>query len=58
MNEQYCCWAEKRLALVDNDKSIQGYSAGVFWERNSLNVQKKMEKSRRVTHKLLTVLAP
>jgi site-specific DNA-methyltransferase (adenine-specific) len=50
MNEQYCCWAAKRLALVDNDKSIQGYSAGVFWERNSLNDQKRMEKSGRVPH--------
>ncbi|WP_296690401.1 DNA-methyltransferase [Treponema sp. UBA6852] len=34
-NEEYCLWAEKRLALAENDKSIQGYSDGVFWERNS-----------------------
>lgn len=34
-NEEYCLWAEKRLALAENDKSIQGYSGGVFWERNS-----------------------
>ncbi|MCR5217706.1 DNA methyltransferase [Treponema sp.] len=32
---QYCTWAEKRLADADIDKSIQGYSEGVFWERNS-----------------------
>lgn len=34
-NEEYCLWAEKRLALAETDKSIQGYSDGVFWERNS-----------------------
>jgi site-specific DNA-methyltransferase (adenine-specific) len=49
VNEQYCCWAEKRLSQADDDKTIQGYSAGVFWERNSLNVQKRLEKSRRET---------
>jgi site-specific DNA-methyltransferase (adenine-specific) len=50
MNEQYCCWAEKRLSQADNDKTIQGYSAGVFWERNSLNIQKRMEKNKRITY--------
>lgn len=34
-NEEYCLLAEKRLALAENDKSIQGYKNGVFWERNS-----------------------
>ncbi|WP_296014588.1 DNA methyltransferase [uncultured Treponema sp.] len=34
-NEEYCLWAEKRLALAETDKSIQGYRGGVFWERNS-----------------------
>ncbi|HIK44179.1 MAG TPA: site-specific DNA-methyltransferase, partial [Leptolyngbyaceae cyanobacterium M65_K2018_010] len=32
----YCCWAEKRLALADQDPTIQGYADGVFWERNTL----------------------
>ena len=40
-NEEYCLWAEKRLARAESDKSIQGYSKGVFWERNSLSEQKK-----------------
>lgn len=35
-NEEYCIWAEKRLQRVDNDKTIQGYKDGVFWERNTL----------------------
>jgi site-specific DNA-methyltransferase (adenine-specific) len=35
INEDYCLWAEKRLARADADKNIQGYEDGVFWERNS-----------------------
>jgi site-specific DNA-methyltransferase (adenine-specific) len=31
----YCSLTEKRLALADQDQTIQGYSEGVFWERNS-----------------------
>ena len=31
----YCLLAEKRLALADEDSTIQGYEDGVFWERNS-----------------------
>lgn len=34
-NEQYCVWAEKRLEMAETDKSIQGYTDGVFWERNT-----------------------
>ena len=41
-DELYCCLAEKRLAQVENDKSIQGFADGVFWERNSLQAQKKI----------------
>ena len=41
MNEEYCLLAEKRLELADTDKSIQGYSGGVFWERNTAALQKK-----------------
>lgn len=34
LDKTYCLLAEKRLALAEKDKSIQGYD-GVFWERNS-----------------------
>ncbi len=34
-NEQYCVWTEKRLSDAENDKTIQGFSDGVFWERNT-----------------------
>ncbi len=39
MNTEYCCLALKRLELAENDKTIQGYTDGVFWERNTLNEQ-------------------
>lgn len=45
INEEYCCWAEKRLEMAKDNASIQGYSDGVFWERNTLAEQKKQEKS-------------
>lgn len=35
VDEMYCCLAEKRLDLADQDDSIQGYHAGVFWDRNT-----------------------
>ncbi|MGD1944324.1 MAG: DNA-methyltransferase [Leptolyngbyaceae cyanobacterium] len=35
VNEDYCCLAEKRLALAEHDRHIQGYAEGCFWERNS-----------------------
>jgi len=39
IDETYCCLTEKRLQLAENDREIQGYSGGVFWERNSLQDQ-------------------
>ena len=36
INTEYCCWAEKRLAIAETETRIQGYADGVFWERNSL----------------------
>ena len=40
VNGEYCLWAAKRLCLAESDPSIQGYADGVFWERNTLAVQK------------------
>lgn len=39
--ELFCCLAEKRLELAQEDSSIQGYHNDVFWERNTLAEQKK-----------------
>jgi site-specific DNA-methyltransferase (adenine-specific) len=47
INEEYCCWAEKRLSLAEIDNDIQGYSSGVFWERNTLNLQ--MRENKKIT---------
>jgi len=47
MNEEYCIWAEKRLAQAITDKTIQGYSGGVFWERNTLNLQRADRKKEK-----------
>ena len=44
LNEEYCMWAEKRLEIADADREIQGYSDGVFWERNTSNMQKRFSK--------------
>lgn len=40
-NELYCIWAQKRLERAGTDTDIQGYTEGVFWERNTLSHQKK-----------------
>lgn len=40
INEEYCLLAEKRLKMAQQDKNIQGYLDGVFWERNTMSEQK------------------
>jgi len=40
-DERYCLLAEKRLALAETDKTIQGFSDGIFWERNTQVKSKK-----------------
>ncbi|MGQ9706046.1 MAG: DNA-methyltransferase [bacterium] len=41
IDEEYCLYAVKRLDMADEDRTIQGYEGGVFWERNVLNEIKK-----------------
>lgn len=45
IDELYCSLAEKRLNEADYNKSIQGYENEVFWERNSLNERKSINKA-------------
>ena len=45
INPQYCVWAEKRLEMADSNTIIQGYSDGVFWERNTHSLQKQKNNS-------------
>ena len=40
IDEFYCCLAEKRLELANQNKTIQGYADGYFWERNTFAYQK------------------
>ncbi len=45
LDENYCCLAEKRLAQADENKEIQGYANGTFWERNALLLQNKSKRN-------------
>jgi len=46
LNPIYCCLAEKRLEIAAKDKTIQGYEDGVFWERNTLALRKKIANKK------------
>lgn len=47
IDREYCCWAIRRLEIAEADPRIQGYSGGVFWERNSLAEQKSAPSQTR-----------
>lgn len=47
LDNYYCSLALKRLELAENDKKIQGYEDGVFWERNTLIEQKKNQTKEK-----------
>lgn len=51
INEEYALLAEKRLYMANNDKNIQGYCDGVFWERNTLNSQRKAQQETQASKK-------
>lgn len=36
IEDEYCFYAEKRLEMAEENSTIQGYSDGIFWERNTL----------------------
>ncbi len=46
VNREYCLWSAKRINGVTAAPSIQGYTDGVFWERNSAVDQKKCSTRR------------
>ena len=41
LDKTYCAWAEKRLETAESEPTIQGYTDGVFWERNTNAEQNK-----------------
>lgn len=44
LEEEYALLSQKRLELAASEASVQGYSDGVFWERNSLNAMNNKAK--------------
>lgn len=56
--EEYALLAERRLQLAGQDHTIQGYDQGVFWERNTLNLnnghsRRMVDRQRSDTELLL-----
>ena len=49
IEREYCCLAEKRLALAVECPTIQGYADGVFWERNTLAEQGSNIRKQQTT---------
>jgi len=44
IDADFCCLAEKRLEMAQENPEIQGYNDGVFWERNTLADQNNGHK--------------
>lgn len=53
VNEEYCCWCQKRLERASLNDNIQGYTDGIFWERNSFANQQKKKTPDVTTGNLL-----
>jgi len=45
---EYCMLARKRLILAQADNTIQGYTDGCFWERNTLNAIQGIKNSAKI----------
>jgi site-specific DNA-methyltransferase (adenine-specific) len=43
--EEYALLAERRLEMAEHYPAIQGYSDGVFWERNTFNLNSSIRRS-------------
>lgn len=46
LEEEYALLSQKRLEIAASEASVQGYSDGVFWERNSLNAMNNKAKRK------------
>jgi site-specific DNA-methyltransferase (adenine-specific) len=51
IDETYCCLAQKRLEIASEQRSIQGYVDGVFWERNAKKYSRKGAKEDAKTQR-------
>ncbi len=52
INTEYCLWAAKRVQDAITDSNIQGYTNGVFWERNT-QLQQEKKKDNNLTRRNL-----
>lgn len=52
VEHEYCAIAQKRLELAEHDNEIQGYSSGVFWERNTLAFQQKYRSDPQISEQI------
>jgi site-specific DNA-methyltransferase (adenine-specific) len=43
-DEEYCYLAARRLEIAEKNQEIQGFADGVFWERNTLSLQKTIKQ--------------
>jgi site-specific DNA-methyltransferase (adenine-specific) len=55
IEKEYCLLAAKRLHLADLDAAIQGYRDGVFWERNTLNIQQQNQRKKNIKDSVKTL---
>lgn len=46
LDEEFCLLAERRLELAESCNEIQGFTDGVFWERNTLAMQPKVASTQ------------
>ena len=46
-NPLYCAWGEERLERAEEDKTIQGFADGVFWERNAAPPRKRGQQKKK-----------
>ena len=56
IDKEYSLLTLKRLHLAELDESIQGYHNGVFWERNTLNLQQPNSKKKNCNTLVETLL--
>lgn len=47
IEKEYCLLAEKRLQIAEEDRRIQGFTDGVFWERNTLSEQLSLPRQSK-----------
>lgn len=49
LDRGFCCLAERRLELALEDRGIQGYTDGVFWDRNTLAAQNSARRQKQLS---------